>query len=495
MKATLEVIKILASFLAGSIILTFLSFTQKTVAGYPHQVLGYAIPALAGGVIGATLFILYRRAVLLTSRCPDDLHRVSYLEFTYSLLTGSVLLCLFSAIQKALAGYPMKAAGFTVPLIFGGISGAIIGIYLIRNRHLLIIQQQSAATLQQEKKRTDDIITSIGDGLLVTGDDGRVELVNPAAEELLGLSSEALIGQTLPAIIKQVSTEDHSDFFLPSKIGSCSHIRLITQDGSLRTVHARTAAVHNGQFCNGEVVLLLHDNTAEQRIDRMKSEFLSTATHNLKTPITAITGYSELLMSQQQLSPQEQQEFLGYIHDKAWQLNKLIDNLLDISRVESGREIRLEKEDVKAATVLEEIQNYCASQQTRCEFQYQFEQLDSLLYIDLSKISLALENLINNAIKFSPSGGLITLAGKKTASSYEIKITDEGIGMTDDECCRVFDRFYRADVSERAPQGFGLGLTLVKQLVEAHGGDIQVSSIPRQGTTVSFQLPIRDGVF
>ena len=242
-------------------------------------------------------------------------------------------------------------------------------------------------------------------------------------------------------------------------------------------------------------MLLLHDNTEEQRIDRMKSEFLSTATHNLKTPITAITGYSELLMDQNQLSADEQKEFLTYIHDKAWQLNKLIDNLLDISRVESGREIRLEKTQVEASKVLQEIKEFCNSQQTRCEFQYQFDQADSLLYIDLAKISQVMENLISNAIKFSPGGGLISLKGQRIGNSYEIKIADEGIGMSDEECCQIFDRFYRADVSEQAPKGFGLGLTLVKQLIEAHGGEIQVTSIPRQGTSISFQLPIRNDAF
>lgn len=490
-----DIIKVLASFLVGAITLSFLSFTQKTVVGYPHLILGYAIPALVGGLVGATLFILYRRTILLTGNTSSALHSFSRVELTYSILSGSVTLCLFSAIQKAMAGYPMKPAGFTVPVLFGGLSGALIGMYLTRNRRLLIAQQEAGTFLQQEKERTDDIITSISDGLLVTDSDGRVELVNPAAEELLDIPAVNLIGQTLTAILQQASVEDHSNFLKPGNIGHSAQIKLNTQDGSLRTVHARTAAVHNDQRCSGEIVLLLHDNTEEHRIDRMKSEFLSTATHNLKTPITAITGYSELLMSQDQLSNDEQQEFLAYIHDKAWQLNKLIDNLLDISRVESGREVRLEKSDVKAQTLINEIEAFCDSQQTRCEFHDQFEQTDSLLYIDLSKIVLVMENLISNAIKFSPGGGRISLTGNKTGNSYEIKITDEGIGMSDDECCQVFDRFYRADVSESAPQGFGLGLTLVKQLVEAHGGEVHVHSIPRQGTTVSFQLPIRNGAF
>jgi len=461
MNSILDIVKVLVSFLVGSVTLTFLSFTQKTVVGYPHLILGYAIPAMVGGLIGATLFILYRRTSL-TSNDPQSLHSFSRIELTYSILAGSITLCLFSAIQKALAGYPMKPAGFTVPVIFGGLSGALIGTYLTRNRRLLIAQQNAASILQQEKNRTDDIIASISDGLLVTGANGRV---------------------------------DHSDLVSPEKIGHCAQIKLNTQDGSLRTVHARTAAVRNQRGSRGEIVLLLHNNTEEKRIDRMKSEFLSTATHNLKTPITAITGYSELLINQDQLSGAEQQEFLGYIHDKAWQLNKLIDNLLDISRVESGREIRLEKDDVKARQLVEEIHSFCDSQQTRCEFQYHFEQTDCLLYIDLAKMVLIMENLISNAIKFSPGGGLVSLAGHQTGNSYEIKISDEGIGMSDDECCQIFDRFYRADASDDAPQGFGLGLTLVKQLVEAHGGEIQVCSTPRQGTTVSFQLPIRNGAF
>jgi len=495
MNSILDIIKVLASFLVGAMTLSFLSFTQKTVVGYPHLILGYAIPALVGGLVSATLFILYRRTLLLTKNTTSALHGFSRTELTYSILAGSVTLCLFSAIQKAMAGYPMKLAGFTVPVLFGGLSGALIGMYLTRSRRLLIAQQEAGTFLQQEKERTDDIITSISDGLLVTDAEGRVELANPAAVELLGIPATGLTGKTLAEVLQQASAEDHSEFLKPNNIGHSAQIKLNTQDGSLRTVHARTAAVHNHQRCSGEIVLLLHDNTEEHRIDRMKSEFLSTATHNLKTPITAITGYSELLMSQNLLSSEEQQEFLTYIHDKAWQLNKLIDNLLDISRVESGREVRLEKSDVKAQRLMDEIKTFCDNQQTHCEFNYQFEHTESLLYIDLTKMVLVMENLISNAMKFSPGGGRISLTGNKAGNCYEIKIADEGIGMSDEECCQIFDRFYRADVSESAPHGFGLGLTLVKQLVEAHGGEVQVHSIPRQGTTVSFQLPIRNGVF
>ena len=103
-----------------------------------------------------------------------------------------------------------------------------------------------------------------------------------------------------------------------------------------------------------------------------------------------------------------------------------------------------------------------------------------------------MENLISNAIKFSPAGGLIGIAGKQLGSSYEIMISDEGIGMTDEECAHIFDKFYRTDASDTAIEGIGLGLTLVKKLIEAHGGEIHVSSVPHQGTTVSFNLPIRE---
>lgn len=497
MQPAYEALKTLASFFAGAVILCFLSYTQKTVVGYPHIVLGYAIPSMTGGLLGSTIYLLYKRVAHLNKNQPGKKSSPpSYQVFTatqctYSLLVGSASLCLFSAIQKALAGYPMKLSGFTVPLIFGGISGALIGLYLARSRRLLVEQQQAVSFWQQEQDRTSDILTSIGDGLLVTNSEGRIELVNPAAEQLLEFPASALKGQTLAAVMSQATSEDHSKFFTPSQTGNSSLFKITTADGSLRTVKGRTAAVHNGKVCTGEIILLLHDNTEEQRIDRIKSEFISTATHNLKTPITAIAGYSELLLLQDNLNKTDQKEFLTYIHDKSWHLNKLIDNLLDVSRAESGREIRLEKENIEAQSVFDTTKEFCNAQQSRCDFRFQLKDCDSQLYIDQSKIEQVMENLISNAIKFSPQGGLVCIAGQQQGSHYEITVSDEGIGMSDEECAHIFDKFYRTDASADAPEGIGLGLTLVKKLIDAHGGEIKVKSSPHQGTTISFNLPIR----
>lgn len=506
MKIVREIISILISFIAGAAALVFLSYTQKTLVGYPHACLGYVVPTFAGGAIGVTFYSLYSHLadqaqwIKTLSSLPHQpalqpltsrLNATSRL--TASLLLGAALLCLFSVIQKALAGYPIEAAGFVVPLLFGSFSGAMIGTFLLRNRRLLEQERLAVAFWQQERDKTTDILTSIADGLIVTSPRGNVELANEAAAQLLEIPTLTMLGQTLPALLHHASGQDFSHELNPGNRGNVLMFNVLTRDGRQRSIKGTTSAVHNARLCTGAIILLLHDNTEEQRIDRMKSEFISTAAHNLKTPITAITGYSELLMSQQNLPADQQQEYLGYIYDKAWQLDKLINDLMAISRVEAGRDIHLHKEQVTAAELLESLHHYCQTLTTPCILSFDVHDAEHALFIDLPKLTQALENIISNAVKFSPRGGQVVIQGRLHEQRYLITVCDQGIGMTEEQLSHIFDKFYRADATDTARNGIGLGLTLTKSLIEAHGGQIHATSTPDQGTSISISLPIRSG--
>ena len=501
MKSVRELIQMIISFILGSVIFCFLSFIQKKLIGIPHEYIGYVVPILAGGFIGSILYILSLNIARLSahnlaltggSKRQFDSPTTSRSQLFLYVLLGMTLLSLFSTIQKSFAGYPLQFQGYIVPLVFGGISGLFIGILLIRNQILLKQEQQAVIFWQQEKDKTLNILTSLSDGLLVTNDSGHIELVNEPAQQILELSGEQIKGQSLTAIFSHATGNDYSQTFAPSKIGSTFQDTIITQDGRTRTIKGSISAVQSGTLNTGGIIVLLRDNTEEQRIERMKSEFISSATHNLKTPITTITGYSELLLSSNQIDQAQQQEFLTQINDKAWQLDKLITSLLDINHVESGGEIHLVKEPFPASMLFDSARKFCSTQESQCDIRFNTEDDNALLFIDFSKMELVMENLLSNAFKFSPDGGLIRVSGQLKDLRYTITITDEGIGMSHENCQRIFDKFYRIDGTNQGKRGIGLGLTLAKKLVEAHGGEIQAQSELGKGTRLSFSLPVRE---
>ncbi|WP_320055988.1 ATP-binding protein [Desulfuromonas thiophila] len=488
----------LAFFILGASLLSFLSFLQKLLIGYPQRLIGYLIPVLAGGVTSVIIGYLYGRlrraeqANLQRAGLDLRLRLPHLLVLINAALSGSLLLCLFSLAQKVLAGYPLHPKGFVVPTLFGGASGLLIGIYLLRNHQLLASQSETLERLRQEKNKVSDILVSISDGLLVADATGRIERVNAAALQLLDLEEANACGQPLEALFARAVASSLDDFFSPERRGRSRTFSLLTRDGKPRTVKAQLVNIRNDRGDCGGLLLILHDTTEEHRIDRMKSEFISSAAHNLKTPITAIAGYSELLLADGELPVSQRQEFLGYIHEKAWQLDRLINNLLDISRVESGREIRLEKQLLPVASLLERVQRLCHQTPSTCQFRIDCRDEQTLVFVDPDKIEQVLQNLISNAIKFSPGAEYVFVHGHRAGHCYEISVRDEGIGMTDEETTRIFDRFYRTDAASATAPGLGLGMSLVKALVEAHGGEIRVQSVLHQGTTVTFSLPARD---
>lgn len=490
----------LISFILGAATLCFFSYVQKILAGYPHKGIGYIIPVLAGG--GTALYI--RILIVRLKQAKEDfsiptapqglLYKTVY--FATCLIAGSAGLCIFSLTQKVLAGYPLKLTGFVAPIIFGGASGLILGIYLHRNRQLAFQQAQAYAHLQEERNRMYDILESINDGLVVTDKNRNIELVNDAAVEMLEIPAEEMRGKPLIQVFSSCTSDNTERFFSIGAEGTAARtFRLLTSDGSVRVVKARITPIRKQDIRTGAVILILHDTTEEYKLEQLKSEFMSTATHNLKTPITAISGYAELLLAQEDLPREQRHEFLTYIHDKAWNLDHMIDNLLNLRRVEDGRDISLHKKPCRAEEIIEPLRKLCSELPPKIDFKFDVEHADTILNVDAKKIYQALENIIDNAVKFSPQGGIVKISATRLDNHYQFSIQDEGIGMNEEELARIFDRFYRADAKVQGTPGIGLGMSLVKQIVDAHGGSIEVQSKPHQGSTVVLSLPLNMATF
>jgi signal transduction histidine kinase len=265
-------------------------------------------------------------------------------------------------------------------------------------------------------------------------------------------------------------------------IGSSLTLRDVTADVEMEGLRKKT-----------ELKLKQAKETAED-IAQSKSDFLSTAAHELRTPLTSIQGFSEILLTRDPLSDTLRKKYLGYINKQAKDLGQIINDLLDISRIESGRSFILEKAEVSMNEFLDHLLEVFRQQshlRSEChQFTLELPEKSPLLSIDAEKMSSVMKNLVSNAVKYSPDGGTIEIGGVVSGAVYQVSISDQGLGMTPEQVERVFEKFYRVDASNTSTEGTGLGMTIAKNIVEAHGGNIWIESELGQGTTVRFFIPM-----
>jgi two-component system sensor histidine kinase KdpD len=237
--------------------------------------------------------------------------------------------------------------------------------------------------------------------------------------------------------------------------------------------------------------MLLRDITREKELDQMKSQLLSTVSHELRTPLASIKGFATTLLRQDvEWDEGSRREFLSIISEESDRLAELISNLLDMSRIEAGT-LRIEIEPIDLHPIIEE---------TATEFQMMTRDhtIQTLLLpvlppvmADPRRARQVLRNLVENAVKYSPNGGPITISAQVRADHLQVSVADQGIGIEPQQLDHIFDRFYQVDsASTRRVGGSGLGLSICEAIVEAHHGEIWVESQPNLGSTFHFTLPL-----
>ena len=230
-----------------------------------------------------------------------------------------------------------------------------------------------------------------------------------------------------------------------------------------------------------------------KNLDQLKSEFISTAAHELRTPVAIIMGYTELLTDPEMSAPfdeEQRKDFINEIFESSERLTKIIDDILDVSRIEAGQSIPLDKQSISTEVLLGKIAN-----QFKIKAKHQISLKISpgtpeTIKVDDHRINQVMENLLSNAIKYSPSNSEVLISAEREGRHCKVSVTDKGIGMTEQQVARIFDKFYRADASDTAVRGLGLGMSIVKQIIEDHSGTIWVESSLGEGTKVYFTLPI-----
>jgi len=351
---------------------------------------------------------------------------------------------------------------------------------------------QALFDMEQARDRIDGILKSVADGLIVTDARNRVVLMNRAAENLLGVRFPELMDRPIDIAVKDETLREELKK-TPDKTGGHQFDFELPGDvpDHPRIMRARTSIIHDKAGEESGIVTIIHDVTHEREVDRMKTDFLSTAAHEIRTPLTSVQGFSEIMMMRNDLSPEERNKYLGYINKQSKGLAKIINDLLDISRIESGIGFSLERVWCAAGEGIKETVPYFQEQSEKHRFEVTLPGDDVKLFIDKDKMGQVLKNLVSNAIKYSPDGGLIRISGAALQDEYRIAVEDEGIGMTPEQVEQVFDKFYRANTSETAVESTGLGMNIVKLIVEAHGGRVWVNSEFGKGTKVTFTIPLQ----
>jgi signal transduction histidine kinase len=261
-------------------------------------------------------------------------------------------------------------------------------------------------------------------------------------------------------------------------------------DGSRLSVGITYAPLFDREGRLVNLIASVRDITRFREADDLKNTFISIISHELKTPVALIKGYAGTLRREDaRWEPDTVRESAAIIEEEADRLTQLIDNLLDASRLQAGG-LKLSRSSVALDALAKRQVELFQTQTTRHRLTVDFPSPFPSVPADAARIEQVLNNLISNAIKYSPEGGSIRVSGRATPDGAEITVSDQGIGIPVEEQSRIFERFYRVDdaLSRRA-QGSGLGLFIAKAIVEAHGGRIGVNSAPGRGAAISFWLP------
>jgi len=348
--------------------------------------------------------------------------------------------------------------------------------------------REKALILAEEARRKIDVLLrSVPDGLVVTDLQGDIQLMNVPAEKLLG---NQFVGR-VKDIVTQLSKES-------GDIGAALEISLpCNRSGEVRVIQAHASAIYGSQNQVNGMVMLLRDVSRERSLDQMKNEFISTAAHELRTPLTSILGYSELLLdpvNQDRFSLEEQHDFLQEILGRAETLSRMIDDLLSISRIESGQPLSLELAPADIALVIERVIRQVKLTSKSHRYELNLSKNGGLSLVDTGRLQQALENLLSNAVKYSAEDSLISVSGGRVEGCYRIVIEDQGIGMLPEQQAKVFEKFYRVDYSDTKTSGLGIGMSIVKQIIDGHGGKIEIMSNLGEGTRVELSFPVPESL-
>jgi two-component system, OmpR family, phosphate regulon sensor histidine kinase PhoR len=344
--------------------------------------------------------------------------------------------------------------------------------------------------LEGERTKVGAILDSMVEGVIAIDQRGRTVLMNHAARRIFDLGEALLVGRPLLEIVRHKAI---LDLVADSKRLDAEGPRRLEIDIGPpvdRTLDVHASAIALAPSGQG-ILLVLHDVTALRRLERVRTEFVANVSHELRTPLTSIRGYLETLLDGALEEPANARRFLEIAHTHAERLSRLVDDLLQLSDIETGKLV-LKRTLLSLHEVAAEVVAFFEKQATQKSLSILNNvPLDLQLEADWDRLTQIFVNLVDNAVKFTPEQGRITLGATPRGPGFvHVWVTDTGIGIPSLDLPRITERFYRVDKARsRELGGTGLGLAIVKHVVQAHGGELWLESELGRGTTVNFSLP------
>lgn len=346
----------------------------------------------------------------------------------------------------------------------------------LRDMHHQI--EQRFADLRREKADTATVVSAMAEGVIAADARGRITTANAAARQLLGYAEDA----AMPGLAELFRAPDAHELVQAALDGAPSATSLVQLDD--RSIDLSAHALPDGG-----AVLVLRDLTALRGLETVRRDFVANVSHELKTPLTSIAGYAETLLTDQP-DAATTRNFLEIVLANARRMQQLVDDLLDLSRIESGRWLPNPVATDPAAAARDA---WAALGPRAAESGIELRtdvEAGLMPRLDPEAARQIFTNLFDNALRYTPRGGTVTLSARRDAGGVLLRVTDTGSGISREHITRIFERFYRADPSRaRAAGGTGLGLAIVKHLVESHGGRAWAESELGEGTTIGVWVP------
>ncbi|MGE7838210.1 cell wall metabolism sensor histidine kinase WalK [Viridibacillus arvi] len=361
-----------------------------------------------------------------------------------------------------------------------------IGQLAIAFNHLTNRLQEAQSTTEGERRKLASVLANMTDGVIATDRKGRIILINTPAQQLLNSEDDELMGRPLISVLgleEEYTFEDLIHMKDAVNLDFSSQERPYIWRANFSVIQKETG------FVNG-LITVLHDITEQEKIEMERREFVSNVSHELRTPLTTMRSYLEALADGAWRDENIAPTFLNVTQTETERMIRLVNDLLQLSRMDS-REYELNADIVDFNKFFNRIiDRFEMSKSKNVEFQRHISETPCYVELDTDKITQVIDNIISNALKYSPDGGNIRFGVTAQEGILKVMISDDGMGIPKENVERIFDRFYRVDRARaRSMGGTGLGLAISREMIHAHGGKIWAESEEGQGTTIFFTLP------
>lgn len=457
------------------------------------------------GNTNAVVGAVYIRASL--ESVYDSLNNVTAIFATAALIATIIGLLLAIILSSAITRPIDEMKKQTARIAKGDYSGQVhvygkdeLGQLAEAVNNLSVRVEESQEQSESERRRLDSVLTHMSDGVIATNRRGKVNIINQAACDYLDVNEADTLGKSILDVLNI-----REDYTLHDLLENQEEITLdMSADDHDQILHAYFSLIQRESGFISGIVCVLRDVTEQEKIDRELRQFVSNVSHELRTPLTSMRSYIEALNDGAWKDPEVAPSFLKVTQEETDRMIRMINDLLKLSRMDSGR-VKLDLELVN----LNELFNYIldrfemmlekdnndthSTKSKNYTIKRDFTKKDLWVEIDTDKFIQVIDNIMNNAIKYSPNGGVITCRLLETHNHVILSISDQGLGIPKKDLNHIFDRFFRVDKARsRAQGGTGLGLAISKEVIEMHHGKIWADSVEGQGTTFYISLPYHE---